>query len=536
MMGMDRPSFKDYFPLIGLLAITFLTRLHFFFLVRHDPAFMMPIVDSLEYDIWAYRIATQNWLWDVLPYHLPAYPYFVAAIYKLGGYNVQVVALIQYVLALGASTLTYFIACKLTDRATALIAVLFLAVYWFVIYLQTFLFAENLSLVFNCLLIFILLFMNERPLKYALAGMVLGLSVAARPDILVFACFFPLWLIIEQGFNKKTAAYYSIFLLGLSLVLAPIAMHNRQISNEPVFLRTQVGVNMYIGNRPDFKGQAAVAIGKDWEEIISMPHKALQREVSESESDAYFFNETFKIIRAQPLVWLKFMGGKIFSILSGRDFLRSEDVYFYNRYVLHTPYYAVTTRLIFILFLAGLVLSLRAPKKFTLLYLFLLAESFIIFFQIKTRYLLPLFPFVLVFAGLALHETWIALRRKETKKLLWTLAGLLLLSVATLLNPLQIAAPNTAETYYAIAKNYAERSQWAQAKEHFEIALVIDPSNVSAYNDLGLLEIHLGERARGCWLIAQALRLDPDAVKARLNYVAKCTPAESSMRKMQTGL
>lgn len=509
---------QEILALALIILITLIVRLHFLSLVQDDPAFRMPVVDSLEYDIWAYKIYHDNWFWDKTPYHLPLYPYFVAGIYRIFGYNLYSVAVIQYSIACLSSLFLYLIARRLAGSGVALVASILMAVYWFFIYTQTFLFSENLSLFFNTLLIYLLFSRRESFLKYLNCGIILGLSVASRPDILTFAGIIFLWLWWKNKSLLAALRHYTPFILGVILVLLPIVARNIMISHEPIFLRSQVGVNMYIGNNPVYKGAAAVEIGKDWDELISLPEQTYQREVSESESDRFFLKETIETIKHQPRAWTKLMAGKIYSILTGRDFLRSEDVYFYDHYFTRTPYYLISTRLIFILFIVGLFISWRRSKDFALLYLFLASELFIIFFQIKTRYLIPVFPIVIIFSALTLHELFVRFKARELHLALALIAGVMLINALTLYNPLGIEPPTTAETHYAIGRNYLERSLLDPAIDELQRALAINPRHIAAYNTLGLIYRHRAEEAAACEFFAKALALDPAAHIVKLNY------------------
>ncbi|MDP2939201.1 MAG: glycosyltransferase family 39 protein [Candidatus Omnitrophota bacterium] len=513
-------TFKsEKFIPFAIFIFAFLARIWFLALIRRDPAFIMPIVDSLEFDIWACDILNGNLLWTQLQSHTPLYAYFVAGIYKIFGYGVLNVILLQYLIASAGCVLIYFITKQLVNKTAAIISSIFMATYWFFIYVQSFIFSENLSLLLNIVLIYILDFMKDDIKKYIFSGIILGLSVICRPDILLFALFILIWLTLRRLTVKKVVYFYSLFILSFLIIIGPVLWRNYLISGEFPLLRTQVGASFYQGNNPDFKGTSInLEIGKDWEDFIATPYRQLKHELKESEFNNFFMKETFKIIKKQPISWLKLIAGKVFSILTGRDFLRSEDVYFYDNYMAEMPFRAVSTRLIFILAVVGIVLSLQRPKQFLLLYTFLISEAFIIFFSIKTRYLMPILPFIIIFYSYAIYSLFESFKNKKTALSLFIILSVCLLNLVSFFNPLKVTYPSLAETYFAIAKNYHSRGNINEAVDFYSRTIHLNPRHISAYNDLGVLFLNLEDYEKALSCFEKALSIDKNTIKPQLNY------------------
>ena len=264
-------------------------------------------------------------------------------------------------------------------------------------------------------------------------------------------------------------------------------------------------------NKPD-------EFGKDWEEFISLPHKAMKRDVKESESNKFFVKETLKIIGEHPFLWLKLIFGKTFSVLTGRDFLRTEDVYFYDNYISATLFRAISTKLIFILAVVGIILSFKDARKFLLLYAILFSEMFIIFFQIKTRYLMPIIPFIIVFSAYSVYCLYDSLKNKKSALAVFIVFLIAILNLVSFLNPLKITTPSVAETYFAIAKNYQAWGRYDKAIDYYSYTLKLNPQNVSAYNDLGVLLMNLKNYKKALEYFEKALSIDKNALKPQLNY------------------
>jgi len=517
-MNLARVVKSEKFTLFIVFAFAFVLRILFLFSLKNDPVFNMPIIDSLEFDRWALDILRGNLLWTTLPNHPPLYAYFLAAIYKIFGYNLPVVTLLQYLLGGLDCILVYFIAKKLTNKAGAVMGSLFMATYWFFIFVQSFLFSENLSLFLNILLMYLLLFLKDNFRKYFICGVVFGLSVICRTDVLLFALFILPWFIIRDIPIKIILRYYLVFIAALILVVGPVILRNYFISKELV-MRTQVGASIYIGNNPEFKGASTnLGIGKDWEDFISLPQRTLGRDLKETEADRFFIKETLKIIRQRPGEWIALMGGKIFSLLTGREFLRSEDAYFFNRYIASNLLRVISTRLIFILATAGLILSLASGRRFVLLYAFILSEAFIVFFSLKMRYFMPVVPFLIIFSAYAISRLYESLKNKKLVSALFIVILLCLINILSLFNPLKIASPDISEVYFATAKNYNMRGMRGKAVEYYLYAIELNPRNISAYNDLGVLFLNLKKYDTALVYFEKALSIDINAIKPRLNY------------------
>jgi len=502
-------------PLIFIFP--FLIRILFLLMIKGDPVFVMPIIDSLEFDIWGYQIFNGKLLWTELNNHPPLYAYYIALVYKIFGYNPLIVVLSQYVMASLSIVLAHLVAEKLFNKSIALICSLLLSTYWFAIYVNSFLFSENLSIFLNILLVYLLLFMSDSVKKYLICGVVFGLSFICRPQVMLFALFILFWFFIRKIPFKQWREFYIIFLLGLILVAFPVFLRNYVISGQ-FTLRTQVGANFYIGSQPQFKGtNLHIQIGREWEDFISMPHHAFKRDVTDSESNVYFLKEMFKIIRQDPLQWAKLILAKGFSITTGREFLRTEDVYVFEKYFLKTPYCFISTKLLFLLACIGMLFSLRYVRQYSLIYLFIMTQLPMFFLPMKTRYFMGVIPFLVIFAAAAIYQLFDALRKKQTVGV--AMIGLIVvLYLISFYNPLGNRHPDASETYYAIAKNYVARLQYQKAEEYFLRTIDLNPENLSAHNDLGVMLMNLGEHERALTYFRNAMKIDATVLYPKLNY------------------
>ncbi len=77
--------------------------------------------------------------------------------------------------------------------------------------------------------------------------------------------------------------------------------------------------------------------------------------------------------------------------------------------------------------------------------------------------------------------------------------------------------PNDAQSHLALARVYAEMGEMPNAIREQRAALVIDSSNPGDWNDLGVLQIHAGDKAAAREAFEHALKLDPQNEAARAN-------------------
>lgn len=508
---------KDWLSILALCFFALLCRIHFLFLIRHDPIFVMPIIDSLEFDRWGYMISQGQLLWPQITNHTPVYAYFVGLIYLLAGYTPLTVILIQYALSAISLIFLYRLAWECFNTSAAVMACLFAATYWFFIYTNSFIFSENLSIFLNILMVYQLICLKDTWQKYLGAGLSFALSTLCRPEVTPFALGVIIYIFLMKISWQRKAFFSILFLIFYILLTSAAITHNHRISGDKI-LRTQVGANVYMGNNPDLKGtNLYLKIGRDWDRFISSPHYHHKRNVSETEANTYFMEKTWEIIKNRPMEWAGLIAAKAYSVITGREFLRTEDVYVYNFYFTNTPYSLISTKLIFIFALIGLFLSIRERRQVFLLYFILITFIAMFFLPLKTRYLMGVMPFMILFAGFGMAKLFEMFKQKAYKPLRKILAGILFLTLASMYNPLRLTLPDVSEAFYAIGINFYGRGNVAKAEEYFLAATRLDPRYVSVHQTLGVLYLENQRCSEADKHLREAYRLDPQLPPLNLN-------------------
>jgi 4-amino-4-deoxy-L-arabinose transferase-like glycosyltransferase len=480
----------------------------------YDPAFIQPIADSKELNWLAHELANINAWQSTRPwFHVSGYAYFLALVYKILGFSVVRLAIVQYLLGSVCVCLVYLMAKRLIGSAAALFAGVLMSVYWMLLYTQSHVLSTNLSMPLNLLAIYCLLPPRESWYKYLIGGFLLGLSAAARPDALFFICIFWVWLVVKKLPLVAVLKYYGLFLLGAGLCVVPLFAQSQRINDNFKWEQT-LGINLYIGSMPDYWGSdiyISLANRSELSEkfLQEQGQQYFDRQPTEREINSFFFSKTFDYIKEHPLQWAGFMAGKLVSVLIGIDYPRPEDVYFYDKHIRFGPFSFLQTWFICVLALTGMVLSRRQdPQKLLLPLLFLFSALPALFFNYKSRDLVPYIPFIILFSSYTFHSLIDSLQRKSSGDLAYIASTALALLTCVFWNPANISLPSKADAYHAIGSNLLNSQNPDEAQQYFLKALEIEPEHVIAINDLGVAYMTSGkfvlasetfQRALGFW-------------------------------------
>ena len=506
---------NELFVGCSLFLFAFSLRLSFLPHLIDDPAFIQPILDSKEHNWLAHELINLNgWRMTKFWFHTPGYAYFMALVYKFLGFSVVRLAVVQYILGSLAACLVFFMVKRLINRGAALFAALLMSVYWMLIYTQSHVFSENLSMLLNLLTVNFLLFSRDSWRKYLCCGVLLGLSAAVRPEILLFAGVLWVWLLIRKLPVITVIRYYGLFVIGVCLCLLPLLIRNHQLSGN-VKVQQLIGVNFYVGSMPEFKGSGIYLMFDSWQSLLEKfylerEQADLTREPTEKELNSFYASKVIEYIRKHPLQWAGFMAGKIGSVLIGTDYPRSEDVYFYDKYIRAGPYELIQTWFICILAMIGIGLSLRQePLKFTLPLLFLASYLPVLFFDYRSRFLISHMPLLIIFSSYALSVLIDHIQKKRLRDVASILSVALALFTCVAWNPMDIAWPSKAEAYHNIGSNFLYSEDPEEAKQYFRKTLGADPMYFIAINDLGVAYMTSGNFSLAAQTFQRAIDILP---------------------------
>jgi len=178
----------------------------------------------------------------------PGYPLLLAAVFKLGGYGIQQARVACVLLAFGAALLLLQLTRKITgDTMTALAAALLFLLYPGIVVAEAHAGVEIPS-IFTVLLFVLVLYcaVEKGCLRlYWAAGLLLGLAVLVRSEVLLFPLLLLVYLLLgARGWVErwKVVERTAVLALGAVVVMSPWITRNYVLVHEFVPTATVAGV------------------------------------------------------------------------------------------------------------------------------------------------------------------------------------------------------------------------------------------------------------------------------------------------------
>jgi tetratricopeptide (TPR) repeat protein len=303
------------------------------------------------------------------------------------------------------------------------------------------------------------------------------------------------------------------------------------------------GINLFVGNNPEFHHTVTARPGWQWLKIRSLPQRNGWGADMWS-GQGYYFTTVQRFAQEQPLAFARGLGEKTLHLLSSREIPRSVDVYAFR------PWSKILTALVWkwggfgfpfglILPLAvvGLLVGWRQVPMPVVLFLVTYAAAIVLVF-VAARYRVVLLPVLAILAGrgsVALYQTWQA---RQLKPLALMAGGVgVTLLVTSLPGPFaQERHDFTAEIYHGVGFNHYQAQRWDQAKENFETALALNPNLMEAHNYLGVILAREERFTAAADHFAAAFALDASYQEAKHNLdLARRLAAEAAAPPPETG-
>ncbi|HUV05956.1 MAG TPA: tetratricopeptide repeat protein [Armatimonadota bacterium] len=530
----------------------------------HMPFYFVPIVDSSYYDAWATRVAEGNGFGPMPFYLAPLYPYVLALVYKVLGHSLPVVYILQLALGVCNAFLVYTIGRRLFGWKSAVAAMGLITLYAPLVYLETKLLTETLAIALNLTSVLLLMRALDRPtvLRWAGAGVVLGLSAVCRGPALITIALISGWLWLTRRDPRYMNGFYmrhlAPFALGIALAILPVTARNYFIGKDLVLISTNGGIVFAQGNNPLAKGVSTPLlkftglIGLQQEEEIAIAEKALGHPVKPSEASNYWFKAGLRYIRNDPAESVLLFGRKIIWSLHNREARCSYNPYLERSFIPILRYLALPFSVLAGLALFGMIRARRKGAARELAPLMLYTASVflsLIIFSVSSRYRAPAAPALAVFAGFAIMETTDAIRARcyRPAALMAACVGLLLLislvsypilpvaeealanlgvgylavgktdQATTLLKEALDMNPRFAYTHLNLGIALQKQGKTAEALGHYFEAVRLEPDNRDTRNKLGTVLAEQGRLEEAIVQYSQALRIKPDYAEAHFN-------------------
>lgn len=312
------PALRRHVPWITLILVVALAARVFWVLYAPaDPTDGRGLDDTLFYHGAAMKLAdgegyvipmtdedTAQWP--------PGYSFLLAGFYLFLGPNVAIGWGINIVLGALACVGLYAVGCLAVNQRVGALAGLLLAVLPGHVFFTSLLLSEVLFTLLVVAAMALILLVGRPPHRgklplVALLGAVIGLAALVRGQgLLLIPVAFVFWWLRGKDFTPALGRAFLAALVAV-VAIAPWTVRNYVVMDDFVFLSTNDGLNLYIGNHEGATG-GFMLTAADWigDEFAHLPSP--EREVRASDKA---MEEGLEFMLANPLEELKLAGSKL---------------------------------------------------------------------------------------------------------------------------------------------------------------------------------------------------------------------------------
>jgi tetratricopeptide (TPR) repeat protein len=574
------------FAAVLIFAVAAAVRLVHVAQIRHAPFFTTLMGDARGYDAWAMRVANGDWFGGEVFYQAPLYPYFLGVIYATFGRDLLLVRIIQALVGAASCALLGLAAARLFSPRAGLVAGLALGLYAPAIFFDGLMQKSVLDVFFVCLSLWLMSRIIPArdgdsarstasansvgsgfppPLAethggrrrgapkrqrreggswtwdWLLLGLAMGALALTRENAMVFIAVIIVWALVgaervRVKANGLRAA--AAFVLGLALVLVPVAFRNYAVGGGFYVTTSQMGPNFFIGNNPRSDGTyMSLRFGRgapeyERQDATELAEHALGRSLMPSEVSSYWTNRALGFITSQPGAWLRLMGRKFLLLWNADEMLDTESQETYAEWSWPLKYGAWIGHFGVLVPLAVLGMWAAWPerRRFWVFYAMTFAYALsVMAFYVFARYRFPLVPLLILFAAtgvMSLPGIATSLRVARSRQLSPDLSSLrpvwlpaaLVIGVAVGTNWPVLSKPlMQAITENNLAVAFQEDGRLDDALTHYRRALDFKPDYAPAHNNMGAALRAKGELDEAVASYQRALNVQPDYADAHYN-------------------
>lgn len=303
---MHNDRFKDIFSRLSLwhiLALALGLRLGFILLATGAP-----LNDAGYYFAAARDLAAgKGYLLEGRPtaYWPVGYPFFLSLVFRLFGPHLLAARIIQALASCGLAALAFVLVRRVHGTRAGRLAALILALMPSQIAFPYLLYGETIFAVLS--LAGIILLAGDGGWKRAGAGLCFGAACYIRPE----ALFFPLLaLTAQRGLSGRVRGVRLLvqFLI-IGAATAPWAARNTRLFQRPVWLSTNLGINLWMGNHDGATGGYGVTPEME---------AAMAAAPNEADFDRLARRRAGEFILGHPGRFLRLAAAKVY-LLWGKD-------------------------------------------------------------------------------------------------------------------------------------------------------------------------------------------------------------------------
>jgi len=481
--------------LLAILVVAIAYRVACFCEAGGHPLFRFPVVDAQYHDEWAKRMAAGDWLGhgpdDV--FKPPLYPSLLAVLYRVFGRCIWLIQWSQHILGAFLCVFLAILGGRLVGRRAGIIAGLLAAGFAPYVFFELQLLTPTLSLFLNLVAIILVLPRWEGRCygRLLAAGLLLGLSVGVRPDVVMPASLVLLYLVFENRRmpNRQLAARASCLLVGGLAIILPIIVRNRHLTGQFIPVSSNSGINLYVGNSADADGISSVPVGLQWERLICrVPQDVLEKPATASR---WWAGAARHEIMADPAAALSRLGRKALAFFNRREFRNNTCYHFMQQACWPLRVSPFQFALILPLAVCGLVRlwcsgspTLRQTSALCVLWVAGYWAVGVAFF-VTARFRLPATLFLILPAAWALVDSVDAVRQRQWQTLVACVA--VTLGAGVICWPQWFGAPDDGwvRDNVNLSGSLSAAGERGKAMEACRRAIEIEPQDPDAHFLLG---------------------------------------------------
>lgn len=516
-------SQKNWPYLIFFLALA-LRLVYLVFLKNTYLFYGHPSDDVMYYRSWAQMITQGNAFGDSAFSGMPLFAYYLAILFKICLGHWFAVNIFNIILGSVNCVLLYVLAKQLFSQRCAVITAILAATNFILIYYDWLMMPVTLLITLSlCILLALNSPASKSTKDWLLIGFFIGLAALGDGKFLIFAAL----LIGYLGWTHRTQSFKQIgrviipLLLGLLIILGTVTVRNRIVGGEWIFITSQSGLSLYVGNNPQASGAfenpdfiRPSHTGQDEDQRIFV-EKTLGQKVSLSQVSHFYRDLALNFITTQPWNYAQLLGKKL--ILFARDAEMSHDIDLILQRDIKLKIDWNPYPLIFPLALFGIFIVWQKQKQGRFAILIIVGHLiYCLIYFVTTRQRAPILPLLILFEAYAF--VWLSdhIQARRIKIVLPTLMAIT--AFIAVVPPQFIDGANfTFLNYTKIGSLYDEKKDYPKAQQAFAAALTLAPEDPNTLFNLGTAYLHQSQYQQAEQYLNRAIEYGQFNIDATFN-------------------